>query len=185
VRKECEGLSKAKQDICNGNSDLPDWKINAYRQRWGLEPLSDTEIPKNKKNTNKPIPIKKKSKYGPGTELIKIYKEAGVPPCNQCYELADKMNEWGVEGCKNNIDAIIEDILPRAKRWVENHKPWVHKLLPNLVKESAIKIKIKSDIQKAIANAEKSTKKSTTKPIKRGGSIKPQRGCGCGKTRHR
>ena len=62
----------------------------------------------------------KQNEEGPGTELIKIYEDRGVSGCSMCYELAAKMNEWGVEGCQQRKDEIVADIMPRAKEWAAN-----------------------------------------------------------------
>lgn len=62
---------------------------------------------------------------GPGTELVAIFREMGMPACQQCHALARKMNRWGVEGCRANLQAIIDDMLPRAQRWWANSSPWM------------------------------------------------------------
>lgn len=57
---------------------------------------------------------------GPGTALHEAIAMMGMPTCQQCKSLARKMNAWGVDGCREHFDEIVEDILPRAKRWWEN-----------------------------------------------------------------
>lgn len=54
---------------------------------------------------------------GPGTELKKIFKTLGVPYCQACNDLAKKMNDWGVEGCKAHRAEIIADIESRAMKF--------------------------------------------------------------------
>lgn len=45
MRPECKQLATRRQrDICNGTADLPLQKINAYRERWGLQPLAADEV---------------------------------------------------------------------------------------------------------------------------------------------
>lgn len=118
--------------------------------------------------------------YGPGTELIGIYKNAGVPTCQECIDLAEQMDAWGPDVCLEKIEFLIEDILPRAKSWVEQNKPWIHKLLPNAIEDTAIRFKIRMDIKDAIARAKKKTPvklESVKTPV----VIKPKKkGCGCG-----
>lgn len=114
-------------------------------------------------------------KSGPGTELIKIYQEAGVPSCSQCNDLATLMDEWGADKCEENIAFLIDDILPRAKNWIANNKPWVHRLLPNTVEEIGIRIKVRGDIKEAI---ERSRKQNT--PVQLKTPVKKTGGCGCG-----
>jgi len=181
-------------DICNGNVNLPAWKINRYREQWGLPPLyDDTKIPFDP--NYKPDPLhqyshNEKQNYGPGTELMLIYKEAGVPTCSQCKNLAQKMNELGIEWCEKNIDVIIEDILPRAMQWVESNKPWVDKLFPTIIKKSAIKFKIKTDVSLAIENAkqEKNKKLRINKRPNVNTLVSPianRSGCGCQKNKQK
>lgn len=62
---------------------------------------------------------------GPGAELIKIFDSLGMAKCQLCIALANRMNRWGIDGCLEKIDEIIEDIFPRAKKWWETSKPWM------------------------------------------------------------
>lgn len=57
---------------------------------------------------------------GPGTELSNDIKSMGMPACQQCHLLARKMNGWGIDGCREHLNEIIEDIEPRALAWWEN-----------------------------------------------------------------
>lgn len=61
----------------------------------------------------------------PGTELVNIFQSMGMPSCQSCLDLAKRMDEWGVEGCRSREGEIIEDILPRARRWWESSSPWM------------------------------------------------------------
>lgn len=91
---------------------------------------------------------------GPGTELLRMYHDAGVPRCPACIAMAAQMNKWGVDGCREKIEAITDDILPRAKIWMSENHPFIHRLLPSVVEDAGIRIKIKHDVQKAISTAE-------------------------------
>lgn len=92
--------------------------------------------------------------YGPGTELKKLWSK--VPSCQQCNDLAERMNRWGPQGCRERIDKIIADILPRAKRWLEQNKPWVKAILGAVpkVEDAVLAAKIRRDVMKAIIAAE-------------------------------
>lgn len=93
--------------------------------------------------------------YGPGTELKKLWSK--VPSCQRCNDLAVKMNRWGPDGCRKRLDEIVQDILPRAKKWLSENKPWVHAILGQLpiVEDSIIASRIRRDVLKAIELAEK------------------------------
>ena len=71
------------------------------------------------------------------------------------------MNDWGPDKCEEDIDVIIRDMLPRALLWIAENKPWVHSLLPDTVEETGVKIKLKSDVKKAISLARDELKKMT------------------------
>lgn len=58
---------------------------------------------------------------GPGTELLTIIHEltdGKIPPCQKCTDLARRMNEWGPDGCREHLREIVDDILPRAEKWL-------------------------------------------------------------------
>lgn len=176
--EECNRFDKASRlyQICTGIADLPKFKINKYREKWGLEPLFDdveSERYVSPKVTPKPTVKPIKIKYGPGTELLKIYKDAGIPSCQACHELANKMNDWGIQGCEDRLDEIVDDILPRAMTWIAENATWADKLFPNIVKETAVRIKIGNDISKAIKNAKEN------KNIKNIGITNTQKLGGC------
>lgn len=80
---------------------------------------------------------------GPGKELMLIFSGLGVPGCQSCTDLADRMNEQGVEWCEANVDAIVADILPRAQEWLSRPEGgWTEKLkarAPQFAKEAVLK----------------------------------------------
>ncbi len=65
-------------------------------------------------------------KLGPGGHLADILKSLGFPPCQLCKELAAKMDEWGVEGCRlpENREVILKRLRDQAKaaRWWETQR---------------------------------------------------------------
>lgn len=85
--------------------------------------------------------------FGPGTELLKLYSERGIPSCQQCHDLAASMNAWGVDGCRERLEELVADILPRAREWASHG--WLTWLTPDV----ALKAVITSDVETAIANA--------------------------------
>ena len=188
---ECSGLLNfpAAYDICTGNTSIEKWRVNVYRERWGLSALYPEEMqqeydasaitigsgppsasgalptgvpmmppPRAFGSTGmsiaaSPLEHMVAGNYdllmpGPGTQLLKMYSD--VPACSACFNLALEMNDWGPDGCEENLDYIVQDILPRALKWIADSKPWIHKLLPNIVEQEAAKIKIRSDVKKAI-----------------------------------
>lgn len=93
---------------------------------------------------------------GPGTELVNEFDGHGFPKCQQCIALARKMNQWGVDGCRERIDEIVSDILPRAKNWLAAKKPWAQKLLGAVgAEDKALSWKIRQHVEAAIEAAAK------------------------------
>lgn len=81
---------------------------------------------------------------GVGGRLIEVFKSHGFEACDACYELARRMNEWGPDGCRDNIELIVADILPRALEWESSKVGWWAQLLPTAVTSAALR-KIVSD----------------------------------------
>jgi hypothetical protein len=79
---------------------------------------------------------------GPGTELKAMMAKDGFPPCQQCENLARRMNKWGVDGCRENMDEIVKDMLPRAKHWLKTGQPYAKGFLKYF--ESAAKALIQA-----------------------------------------
>lgn len=117
MRPECEKLrGKRKQSICNGEADLSLDKINAYRFRWGFEPLSKEVIQQEvvqsiktriKKIKSKRV-IKPRSK-GPGSELSNLLGSLGIKPkanCS-CNLLISTMDSLGPAGCRQNKEKLL------------------------------------------------------------------------------
>lgn len=164
--------------ICRNEAGLSNRKTDSYRVQWGIPPrfdISSDVAPE----VEHPIPelifhghsvseghgVVKNKIYGPGSELLKIYEAAGVPSCDACKELAQQMNNWGVDECRKSLDSIVADILPRAKEWVAQQYPWVHRLLPNAIEEYAIVSRIKSDVLKAIDECERTVAERRSKRL--------------------
>lgn len=56
---------------------------------------------------------------GPGTELAEELERLGVASCQSCKAQAIVMNQRGVAWCRENVDALVADILPRARVWAD------------------------------------------------------------------
>ena len=157
--KESKGCSSCGEASTKGvyvcNSDHNESKECVLRNTPGKFSCQSCEFGSNL--FKEAIKLKKlensKLLKGPGKELIDIYIKAGVPSCQACKSLAQKMNRWGVDKCTRDIEHLVDEILPRAKKWVEDNKPWVNKLLPQVVSDIGIKAKIRSDLNKAIESA--------------------------------
>ena len=74
---DCDHLIKNKNmyNICIGNTDLPKWKENKYREKIGLSPLYSDEEINIKSVDNELILSYNNIGYGVGTELLHIYKK--------------------------------------------------------------------------------------------------------------
>ena len=177
--------------ICEGTADLSLGKINAYRERWGLSPLSgiDGVLPvraKTRPRRKQPPSIRvarsgesvarrvgggcrvcesrKRGKqtsvprtdgFGPGSQLLAAYATAGMPHCEDCLRLASRMDEWGVDGCRERAREITDEILPRARGWLAEHKPWARRLFGLLgIEVAALRLIIDRDVRRAIAATE-------------------------------
>jgi hypothetical protein len=64
---------------------------------------------------------------GPGTEMKEAMAAEGFPACQQCVNLAKRMNQWGPDGCRTHMEEIIRDIMPRAKNWLKKELPYAQK----------------------------------------------------------
>lgn len=82
--------------------------------RWFPVPLEKAAQPK-------PVEIGE----GPGTVLKDFLASLNMPVCQQCIALAKRMNDWGVAGCRENLYAITEDILPRFRVWWNGSSAWM------------------------------------------------------------
>lgn len=175
---ECDSKHGRLKEICEGRADVPLEVITRYRQRWGMTPLpvgfdlsqrerirlaEKREVTARKTGgscsgcgsttTTDRRPIVRR-KPGPGFELKRIMKGKGLPHCQACKDLAEKMDEWAVEGCKDRLEEIIEDIMPRARDWVEKQHPWASALFPNCIKDIEIRRRVTRYVLQAIEAAE-------------------------------
>lgn len=186
------------REICEGKSDLPLRKVNAYMEIWGL-PLFEGEaetVKRKVRNSPRKTREKKKRKhilrrildramgtrqtggcsgcggssttlkpdgYGPGSKLMEAFAKYDAPHCQACENMAAKMDRWGADGCSKRLDEIVDDILPRAKRFLAEKRPWTHLAasIP-VVGEAAVRIGLTRMVVDAIEKAELPPKKRRT-----------------------
>jgi len=182
------GLGTRSLQICLGESELPLRKVNAFRALHGIDPFADDKtsaditgetsqvrasMSPNRpgqrsggccgKKTATPAVVVRHAVIGTGVggRLIEMFKAHGFEACEACYELAHRMNEWGPEGCRTNLEMIVADILPRALIWERDKVGWWAKLLPESVTEAAIKLMV----EQAIATAKPLEWVAEPKPV--------------------
>jgi glycosyltransferase involved in cell wall biosynthesis len=94
-----------------------EWFVMSHtRNQYGLTVLARQEQDKPEEPVI-PWPLG----YGPGTEMFNMLKELGVadkPGCS-CRATAEKMDIWGVEGCRNpeNFTWILSQVDKNAEKW--------------------------------------------------------------------
>jgi len=99
--------------------------------------------------------IFKPNGYGPGSKLMELMDKAGIPHCPACVEMAGKMDRWGKVGCRHRMKSIVNDILPRAKKWLASDKPIMHRFLSIAhFEETALRMAIQHKVNEAIKLAE-------------------------------
>lgn len=130
---ECEKLPIRLRQICRGESELPEWKRYAYRERHGISNASLPPLPppnaielrtdrgekrKSGKSSKKVdgIPLVLE---GPGTELAAILHLLGIRMKENCgcKKMMFQMNAWGLEECQKRFDEIVKTIQDKAKDW--------------------------------------------------------------------
>jgi hypothetical protein len=172
-----------KQLILEGRVNLPMSEVNKYRVKEGLEPLDSMPSVESVDRVIHPVMTKRQKKMstavrascsctvkapesGPGTELKATLKAMGVPPCQQCVEAAKRMNALGVAGCREHLDELAAEMLPRAMEWIAKQHPWIHALMPNVVQEIEATRRITNLITEAINAAEEKEKAKTAATIR-------------------
>lgn len=110
---------------------------------------------RSRRKRGRPASVPRTDGFGPGSQLLAIYEAAGMPHCGECLKLASRMDGWGVVGCRERASEIVDDMLPRAKQWVAEHKPWMHRLAAGIgVEAAALRFVIDRDVRRAIAATE-------------------------------
>ena len=167
--------SRARQ-ICDGESELSLDRTNRFRSLHGIDPLAGEDGPHPLVEGGNGAITRMRAKTssrrsggccggskatpeivtvpvdgtGVGGRLIEMFKSHGFEACDDCYTLANRMNEWGVDGCRNHLDEIVADIMPRALAWEAEKVGWWAKLLPTTVTAAAVQM----IVEQAIATAQ-------------------------------
>lgn len=106
------GLFIPLRNLINTN---PEWFVLYHtNNQYGMTVLSKDQS-QRPANPILPWPPGK----GPGTELMKILDSIGIkesPTCD-CAGKANQMDVWGVSGCKENRDTIIQWIREGQEKW--------------------------------------------------------------------
>lgn len=110
---ECSELPTQRQrDICDGTATIPltgPHGRNAYLASWGMPTIGVA-------TASKPFKIDRPKQASPqhlvGDELTRLIAEYGIKPVKSCGcdSWKQKLNEWGVEGCMSNRQAIIDHL---------------------------------------------------------------------------
>jgi len=96
-------------------AERPDWFIAMHRpHQYGITLLGRTP------RQRPPLPVFPwPIGFGPGTELKKMLVSVGIqssPTCD-CNAKMHIMDGWGVQGCRDNRDTIIQWLTTNAERW--------------------------------------------------------------------
>jgi len=169
---ECDHLPGRLRAICEGKVDLPLWKINRYRERLEMAPL-EARPGKGPAAQRAGSSVPWVMGRGPGSCLVATYTRRGMPSCQACLDLAAKMDRWGVAGCRERLDEIAEDILLRAREWLGENLPWVHRVLSGVgLEDAALRKVIRHDVNQAIRKAEQHATRdgAPSRPFPRRGS---------------
>ncbi len=172
-------LGSRQRQVCEGEAGWTIQRVNVFREMHGIVPLQSLEQgpvlnvgeptiaiihtpPQNisgktvqgccggKAHTPGVAAQRMVEGTGVGGRLISIFKSYGFEACEACYDLARRMNEWGPAGCKEKIDEIVMDILPRALDWEAQALGWWKNLLPTKVTSLAIKQIVEGAIETAL-----------------------------------
>jgi len=106
------GIWYAFKDFLAAN---PNWFIQShYNHHYGATILARDPV-------TRPVePITPWPKgYGPGTELKSILGSIGInpgPTCD-CNRKMREMDDWGITGCEEHLDEIVEHIKKKAEAW--------------------------------------------------------------------
>ena len=117
---DCNKLKGLKKKLCEGQTVDTDggWRdLTPNEHARYLALFSGEPIPPKEKKEKEPktfSPRKPLTQVGPGTELETIFKSFKFPTCGRCALLRDEMNSWGIEGCEERVDTILERLRKNA-----------------------------------------------------------------------
>lgn len=122
-----------QHEICSGRfvhtPPISDELRLKYREKWATTPPRAREPVERKpaeQLNHQPAPIPQE---GPGTELKELLTSLGLTEAASgcmggCGGFAAQMNLWGVQGCRENRDAIIRRLNDESKKvgWLDKLK---------------------------------------------------------------
>ncbi len=114
----CDSLPPRKRAICRGESGIPEGKRDAYLRKWFADSSVERTATATQPQRNLPHPPRIPFARGVGTHLKLLLKEFGVNAdlCGEgCGSFAAMMDGWGIEGCRQNREAILERLRQRYK----------------------------------------------------------------------
>ena len=107
-----DGLLIALRDFCR---ERKEWAVIRHdMNNHGFTVISRIAA-EHPKPAMQPWPLD----HGPGTELKALIASLGInpsPSCD-CNAKAEQMNVWGVEGCKQRREEIVQGLRDNAPRW--------------------------------------------------------------------
>lgn len=154
MRSQCD---KSKKQICNIATSLENSDIyvepshcTLCKQLGGYETSIHNKGIKLARMTTKKrekLEVRKKAENyfgdGPGTELKKMIPEWLSRPGCGCKNFAKKMNIWGINGCRRNIDFIVQRLMSEKNKL--GFLGWV----PDKATESVCKKLVNTAIKRA------------------------------------
>lgn len=160
--------------ICSGQGCSPQ-KSELYRSKWrklaeergrrGLSviiptnPQPTTSQPRQPRNRQQaPQPT------GPGTELKELLASIGLTPQGcRCESRVKQMNQWGIQGCRDNREYIINWLREeeRKRGWGEKIKAGLLTVTTGLITELSPTDPLGSLVDIAISRAEKKQQRTT------------------------
>lgn len=107
---------------CGAVANLTDPRgVRAPSTTIGVDFLAMAPTPPSQPASPPPVPSQPEPlPPGPGTELSLELERLGLSSCQQCKSLAMLMNDWGSDGCRERMDEIVADVLPRARAWFDH-----------------------------------------------------------------
>ena len=134
-------------NYCINNADKPRSNNEAVEGLIRLRASEMSKYSKKKGGNRKTKTPEERLGDGVGTELTKLIPKSLEHRGCGCKDYAKKMNNWGVEGCKQRFDQIVDRLVRKGK---ENP-------LMGWIPSAASRIAARSLVARAIKAAEKNT----------------------------
>ena len=132
-------------DWCINKSGKPRSENEAVKGLIRLRTSEMAKYSKNKGGHRTKLTPEQRLGDGVGTELTKLIPKSLEHKGCGCKDYAKKMNRWGVEGCKQRFDQIVDRLVQKGK---ENP-------IMGWIPSAASRIAAKSLVSRAIRSAEK------------------------------